>query len=896
MSPYVEISQHARSPPTCISSGLRRVRVRALPRASPRCRTTRTRTQTRTAEDERGGEFNALLAAGTRAPVQVGRSTTAIGTRIIADAKESRLTLQDTQTPVLVFLLSASPVAVPHHALGQAGQATPIYSERERVRYPRAGAHEQVPSAQHRPFRSRCGFAGAARLYRDDDVWRIGYGHGHHTLLVLWSDAGTGGGAAYSALLTLLPPTFIPAYEFSSSDSAARPEPRSYRFDRQCSFRDYRSHRYRSIRFSPPSSLGTHVVLSQPSRPPPPHHPRRSRRPLPRLSRRPPHSYDLSRRSALPPCPRAHHSPFDRRIRSSPLPASAPSSNPTNIARPHACDSRGHSYAVASLHSTHYHPHLPSSDSLRGASPAWLFHLPQPPRRPPIPQSCLLRVDVERQGEEGGRDRLEGRWGAGIGRGIRRRGRGRYEMGWHRAGGGAPVSMSSAGTRACAVLSRSDSGVNADGDGNAEIGLRLLDASRARILNPPMRPCSFIPARRRFPCPRGEHIDGAAQPFAIARPAFTASPLSTVIFTPPPHLMHEAHDHLRPIRTPAPPTLSAPHPHWTHVAHHDYGARRASRRDMDSRSVLWGVLLARRTASDPPTAMSLYVPRPLITANPPASGITCHLCQSFIFISSSMPALDGISTLPILYETFSRCSSPPRFPLRVVDVNFRRVLRCLGQGVDCRVSGRKHALSMPSYRAPTFFDMTLTCARGGAPFLIWKEDNEIARRQTSSSDRGIPCGWAHDARERGVFAQAWDKPEWVDLKRRITERPCTSFVIADEPQRGPALTTTGWEWRASRGEEHEASVVRKIEVAPAKNKGTLTRTFHALSPKLLMREGCVEAKDREGQGRWGAGARGTSRRRRIYLKAIPSKEACVLGHMRAVNGNRAKVDERKIGR
>jgi hypothetical protein len=151
----------------------------------------------------------------------------------------------------------------------------------------------------------------------------------------------------------------------------------------------------------------------------------------------------------------------------------------------------------------------------------------------------------------------------------------------------------------------------------------------------------------------------------------------------------------------------------------------------------------------------LYVPRPLITANPPASGITCHLCQSFIFISSSMPALDGISTLPILYETFSRCSAPPRFPLRVVDVNFRRVLRCLGQGVDCRISGRKHALSMPSYRAPTFFDMTLTCARGGAPFLIWKEDNEIARRQTSSSDRGIPCGWAHDARERGVFAQAW---------------------------------------------------------------------------------------------------------------------------------------------
>jgi hypothetical protein len=51
------------------------------------------------------------------------------------------------------------------------------------------------------------------------------------------------------------------------------------------------------------------------------------------------------------------------------------------------------------------------------------------------------------------------------------------------------------------------------------------------------------------------------------------------------------------------------------------------------------------------------------------------------------------------------------------------------------------------------------------------------------------------------------------------QRPCTSFVIADEPQRGPALTTTGWEWRASRGEEHEASVVRKIEVAPAKNKG-----------------------------------------------------------------------------
>ncbi|KAJ7880356.1 hypothetical protein B0H14DRAFT_3129419 [Mycena olivaceomarginata] len=748
---------HARSPPpTCISSGLRRVRVRALPRASPRCRTTRTRTQTRTAEDERGargrrngrgGEFNALLAAGTRAPVQVGRSTTAIGTRIIADAKESRLTLQDTQTPVLVFLLSASPVAVPHHALGQAGQATPIYSERERVRYPRAGAHEQVPSAQHRPFRSRCGFAGAARLYRDDDVWRIGYGHGHHTLLVLWSDAGTGG--------AFTPTAAAPSAAFAPAATAA--------FTPTASF----------VRPFPP--IGTSTLS------------------------------------------RAHHSPFDRRIRSSPLPASAPSSNPTNIARPHACDSRGHSYAVASLHSTHYHPHLPSSDSLRGASPAWLFHLPQPPRRPPIPQSCLLRVDVERQGEEGGRDRLEGRWGAGIGRGIRRRERGRYEMGWHRAGGGAPVSMSSAGTRACAVLSRSDSGLNADGDGNAEIGLRLLDASRARILNPPMRPCSFIPARRRFPCPRGEHIDGAAQPFAIARPAFTASPLSTVIFTP----------------------------------------RRTS--------------CTRHTITYDPLGRLLLQP-------------------------SSMPALDGISTLPILYETFSRCSSPPRFPLRVVDVNFRRVLRCLGQGVDCRVSGRKHALSMPSYRAPTFFDMTLTCARGGASFLIWKEDNEIARRQTSSSDRGIPCGWAHDARERGVFAQAWDKPEWVDLKRRITERPCTSFVIADEPQRGPALTTTGWEWRASRGEEHEASVVRKIEVAPAKNKGTLTRTFHALSPKLLMREGCVEAKDREGQGRWGAGARGTSRRRRIYLKAIPSKEACVLGHMRAVNGNRAKVDERKIGR
>ncbi|KAF8146115.1 hypothetical protein K438DRAFT_1991080 [Mycena galopus ATCC 62051] len=49
--------------------------------------------------------------------------------------------------------------------------------------------------------------------------------------------------------------------------------------------------------------------------------------------------------------------------------------------------------------------------------------------------------------------------------------------------------------------------------------------------------------------------------------------------------------------------------------------------------------------------------------------------QSFIFISSSISALDGSYTLHILYKTFSRCSSPPLFPLGVGAVNFRRVLR-----------------------------------------------------------------------------------------------------------------------------------------------------------------------------------------------------------------------------
>ncbi|KAJ7224732.1 hypothetical protein B0H12DRAFT_285472 [Mycena haematopus] len=66
--------------------------------------------------------------------------------------------------------------------------------------------------------------------------------------------------------------------------------------------------------------------------------------------------------------------------------------------------------------------------------------------------------------------------------------------------------------------------------------------------------------------------------------------------------------------------------------------------------------------------------------------------ESFISISSSIPALDDSSTLPILYETFLRCCSRLPFPLGVVLVDFCAT-------VDCRVSGRKHAL--PIARPPS---------------------------------------------------------------------------------------------------------------------------------------------------------------------------------------------------